>query len=108
MCDLGWFSFNIPVAVTELLEIVIGTAILMDKSKAPIFPRWMGWFSIFMGTANTFNNLCGFFKTGPFAWNCLFGWYIAAIAFFIWLVPMIFYMRQHAKTALDQGCTPID
>lgn len=98
LSDLGWFCFNIPVAVTEVLEIVIGIAILLDRSVRPIFPRWMGWFSILMGTANTFNNLCGFFKTGPFTWNGVLGWYLAAVAFFIWLVPMIYYMRVHAKS----------
>lgn len=103
LSDLGWFCFNIPVAVTEGLEIIVGVAMLLDRSPLPIFPRWMGWFSIFAGLSNNFNNMCGFFKVGPFAWNGAFGWYLAASMFFVWLVGMFVYMRRYAAGHNDAG-----
>jgi hypothetical protein len=86
--DLGWLLFIGVVCTAVLQAVAIGVAILQDARERPVFPRWAGYFNIWIGLLFTPGGLCVFFKHGPFAWNGLFSLYLPLAAFTVWMVAM--------------------
>jgi hypothetical protein len=79
--DIGWIPFiiNWPPAVCQAGAVAV--AILADRRPDPIYPRWLGYFLIWTCIAFTGSSLLPFFKSGPFAWNGLFSFWLAATFF---------------------------
>lgn len=82
--DLAWILYLMPVTPFMLQTLSIGCAILSDKSEHPIFSRWLGFFNLWIPLASIPGLMLTFFKTGPFAWNGIFAFYIPALTFFVW------------------------
>lgn len=86
--DFGWLTF-FGVASTGFVQLVIiGVVILQDTRTAPVFPRWAGYFNIWVGFSFSPGTVMIFFKDGPLAWNGIFIFWIPFTAFFAWLVVM--------------------
>ena len=86
--DLGWLII-IPAFPTFLAQFgAIAFGILQDKSPKPVFPRWAAYFNVWVGVLFVPGGFAYFFRTGPFAWNGLLAFWVAASAFFAWLVVM--------------------
>jgi hypothetical protein len=83
--DLAWLSFVGMYPPALLQNIVIGACVLSDRRKDPVFPRWIGFVNFWIAICYTVGALIPFFKTGPFAWNGLFGFWVAAVCFFGWI-----------------------
>lgn len=86
--DLGWISFLIGWVPFVTWYVITGVAILCDTSAKPIYPRWAGYLSLMMGTGQMSATFLVFFKTGPFAWDGIFSWWLPATWFFIWFAAM--------------------
>jgi hypothetical protein len=92
--DFGWICFLMTFAVFVAQDFVIGFAILGDKNEQPIFPRWLGYFNLWVGVTFIPGGLLTFFKTGPFAWNGLFVWWVPFVVFFTWYIVMFIMLRS--------------
>lgn len=92
--DVGWLLFitPFPLAMAQNLGIALGT--LLDKSSQPVFPRWVAYFNIWVALLFLPGGLAFFFKTGPFAWNGLLAFWVAASAFFVWVFVMTFVLLK--------------
>lgn len=100
--DMGWLTF-FGVASTGFVQLVIiGVAILQDTQPVPAFPRWVGYFNIWVGFAFFPGTVMIFFKSGPFAWDGIFIFWIPFTAFFLWLLIMPFALCR----AIDQETAP--
>lgn len=95
--DAAWILILMPFAPAFVQVMAIGLAILGDKARAPVFPRWAGFFNIWIGVLFLPGGLITFFKSGPFAWNGLFGFWIPVIAFFTWVFVMTTLMIRSIK-----------
>ena len=84
--DLGWMTFigTIPPALVQVLAIAF--CVLTCKQARPPLPRWYGYFCLWAGTGFMVGEAIAFFKTGPFAWNGLGAFWIAAGFFFGWIL----------------------
>lgn len=95
--DLAWIPFiiNGPPAIFQCISI--GIAILVDKREVPIYPRWVGYLNLWI--AFTFLPACLllFFKSGPFAWNGLLSFWLAATTFGSWFLIMAFMTIKAAQ-----------
>lgn len=86
--DLGWLMF-IGAYPPGLLQVLsIGICVLSDKRVAPIFPRWVGYANVWIAILFLPGALLPFFKTGPFTWTGVVGFWLVATAFFGWVVMM--------------------
>lgn len=87
--DFAWIMFIIiwPPAFMQCLSI--GIAILRDKSPVPVFPRWVAYLNFWVAVGFLPGSLLVFFKSGPFAWNGLFPWWIPATVFGLWFIVMV-------------------
>lgn len=96
--DLGWLIFIMPFppATVQCLSIALG--IFMDGGKTNVFPRWFAFMCLWSGLLYLPGGLVFFFKTGPFAWNGILAFYIAATAFFAWIVTLVTLLLKAIKS----------
>lgn len=111
--DLSWLVFVMVFPGYVLQLCCVAVASLMDKAAEPLWPRWVGYLNIWIAISGAGGGLAVFFKTGPFAWNGLIGFYIPIGAFTIWIAVMTYYMhtginRIFTKTATQQHLSKID
>jgi hypothetical protein len=91
--DIGWIYFLMTFTTFVVQDFAVGFAILGDKNEHPVFPRWLGYFNLWVGVTFMPAALLTYFKTGPFAWNGLFVWWIPLVVFFSWYATMFVYIR---------------
>jgi hypothetical protein len=85
-------------------DLAAGVAILSDKRKDPILPRWVGFLSLWVVVGFVPAAMCGFFKTGPFAWNGLFVWWIPIGIFSAWCIAMsLTLVKAINRQATEEG-----
>ncbi|MGQ0465090.1 MAG: hypothetical protein ACT4QG_07180 [Sporichthyaceae bacterium] len=81
MNDLGWFPFimNYPFAVAQ--DVLIAVAILSDRRLRRVYPRWVAYYLLYAAAGAVPAGFLTYFKTGPFAWDGLFSFWLAAFFF---------------------------
>ena len=93
-----------------LQALVTGVAIFSDKSPTPVFPRWVAWYSLFMAFGSLTGSLIPFVISGPFAWNGVMGFWVAAVVYFAWFAIMLsqFHLaNQRARNDIrSRGIAP--
>jgi hypothetical protein len=101
--DLAWLPF-LGIVSTAIVEgVAIGLAILKDPSPDPLIPRWAGWFNIWVVSLFAPAGLIVFFKHGPLAWNGIFSWWLALLAFFLWLTVFSIVLIRAIKRQAAQA-----
>ncbi|MGW3953030.1 hypothetical protein ACWEKM_19415 [Streptomyces sp. NPDC004752] len=88
---------------------VVGVAILADKRPTPLLPRWSAYLSFWMAFLFLPSMLLTFFKTGPgpFAWNGILSFWVAAGAFGAWFLAMTYLMVRAASRLDDDGAPAV-
>ena len=86
--DFGWISFLVAWVPFVTWFMTVGAAILCDTAADPVYPRWSGYLGLVMGLAQASASFLIYFKTGPFAWNGIFSWWLPAADFFAWFLLM--------------------
>lgn len=99
--DMTWIPFVGAWFTVVPQWTVTGLAILLDKHKPPVFPRWAAYVNFCILVLSLPSTGLYFLHTGPFAWNGLLSFWLAATAFFTWTVLMAYLMikaihQQHA------------
>lgn len=97
LADLALFMLVIPGFVGLVQWVVTGLIILRDVNEIPIFPRWTGYTNIWVGFLSLPGCVIPFFKTGPFAWNGIFTFWIPAIVFGLMLTILTWAMIRATK-----------
>lgn len=87
--DVAWL-FTIAYFVPVFFQFVsVGVAGLLANPDRRPWPRWVGFFSLWMATLALPASLIPFFKTGPFAWDGFLAFWVPLVAFFGWFCVMI-------------------
>jgi hypothetical protein len=89
--DLGFLQFMGGIPLFILMWFLMAYAVLwLSPKKDPILPRWFGYLNLWIGILYIPELLIYFFKTGPFAWDGLVGFWIPAILFTIYYLTIPF------------------
>jgi hypothetical protein len=92
--DLAWLAF-LGIACTAVLQgVVIGTLILRDKRPDPLFPRWGGYFNIWVVIMFVPAGCVVLFHDGPLAWNGVISWWLALVTYFAWMVGVTWMLLR--------------
>lgn len=94
--DLAWLLLFTGIMPFIAQNVVIGIAVLRDPNE--IFPRWIGFLNLWVALAFVPDVLAYFFKTGPFAWNGVFVFWLALTAYSVFLVAMAVACRKANAT----------
>ena len=88
MNDLGWVALEMvtPPAIVE--AFCIAFAILNDKRAKPFLPRWLAYFNFWVCLLFLPGLLVTMFLGGPFAWNGVLSFWVAAGAYGSWVILM--------------------
>jgi len=95
--DAAWLQLIGGLTVFLPICVAIALAALNDEREDPPFPRWSGFFNMWVFVLLLPGQLIFFFHTGPFAWNGLIAFWLAAVAFFGWFLVMFFLLRAYFK-----------
>jgi hypothetical protein len=88
MNDLGWISLEMVTPPAMIQFCCVAIAILRDKSGVPFMPRWVAFFSFWCAVLFVPGLFVAFFVNGPFAWNGILSFWVAAAAYGSWLLVM--------------------
>jgi hypothetical protein len=83
--DMGWIPFVGLTSTAVVMALALGCSMLGDHHENPVYPRWAGYFNVWVAFMFTPGTLCVFFKDGPFAYNGVLAWYLPVAVFSIWL-----------------------
>ncbi|PKI16188.1 hypothetical protein CXF71_11135 [Colwellia sp. 12G3] len=84
--DFAFLLIIWPGSIISMSYFALGFATISDNRAIPVFPRWFGFMNFWMGFMLYGGAILLFFKTGPFAWDGLFAFWIPAVAFFGWYI----------------------
>jgi hypothetical protein len=101
---MAWAGLWQPGA---LQAVVTAVAIFTDKSPVPVFPRWAAWYSLFMAFGSLTGSLIPFVVAGPFAWNGVIGFWVAAAVYFAWFAIMLSQFHVANRHSRNEIETPI-
>lgn len=96
--DMGWFVFLGLVPIYYPVVISVALASFIDKNAAPVFPRWVGYFSLSFVLISLPALFIWFFKSGPFAWDGLIALWIPLIELFLWYAIVTYFMTKALKS----------
>jgi hypothetical protein len=94
--DLASITFVALPWSAALQAVLLAIAILQDKHHPPVFPRWLGYLSVWAAISflpGAFNCLA---KTGVIAWNGVLAWWLGLTAFGIWICAVSFCLLRYA------------
>jgi len=105
--DVAWLQFVGGVTIFLALPIAVMLASFLDKRPYAVFPRWLGYYSLWVMLLVIPDQLVFFFHDGPFAWNGLFGLWIPAVSFGSWFF-VVFVVLRRAESVGRQRVVPMD
>lgn len=92
--DWGFLQFMGGIPMFLMIWVLLAYAILVtDSREDPVLPRWAGYANLWIAVLYLPELLVFFFKTGPFAWNGLIGFWIPAILFIAFFLVSPFVLR---------------
>lgn len=91
--DVSWFLLigGYPSALTQCFAIGI---CILGKGAGDVYPRWLGYANLWLGMTLLPGILIPFFKTGPFTWNGIVGFWVVFSGFFLWVMVMWVYTAK--------------
>jgi hypothetical protein len=105
--DLAWIPFIMVFSPVLVQMLAVAFAVLTaTPERADIYPRWVGYFSIWAALLLLPGSLIPFFKTGPFAWHGLFEFWLAAVVFFGWIAVMTIVTIRAIRQQEDDVSSP--
>ena len=106
--DLSWIFLVIPWTPFMVQNFAFAFAILSDSGPTPAFPRWLAYLNIWAPIIFTPAILLPFFKSGPFAWNGIFVFWIPATVFVIqFIANTILLLKAIKAEEAETNATPI-
>jgi len=96
--DVAWLLLFTGVTPFMIQNVAIGVAILRDRTE--VFPRWLAYLNFLVALSFVPDVMAYFFKTGPFAWNGVFVFWLALTTYSVFLFAMAIACRR-ANASLE-------
>jgi len=98
--DLGWLTFVGMWMFATFQCFAIAIAVFKDEHEQ-VFPRWLAYFNIWVGTLFVPGSLIYFFKSGAFSWAGAFCFWLPLSVFGIWFVVMVVMLLRATDRQLQ-------
>jgi hypothetical protein len=103
--DVSWFGFFVPY-LFFVQVIPIALAAFKDTDRR-VFPRWVGYFNLWVAVTGIPAIFMPFFKTGPIAWDGLLTFWVFFVIYGSW-VTIMFYVMFKATRSLEEEDQALD
>lgn len=104
--DWAWFGILFSWPPFAVFCALITLAVFTDRNQPPVFPRWVGYYNACEAVALCPFALIAFFKTGPFAWDGVIGFYLPTAGFCVWLLVMTVVLFRAIREAEASPASP--
>jgi hypothetical protein len=102
--DMAWMLFIAPVGAFVAMNLLLGLAIYFDDGPSPVFPRWVGHYTIATALAIAPAAAAAVFTSGPLAWNGALSFWLRNGAFALFVAVMFFVLRNVLhRQAVEEG-----
>lgn len=101
--DYTWFAWSSFIATYSIQYLCMAIAGFMDVRERPIWPRWAAYLNLWVAVTGVGGVLAVFFKTGPFAWNGIIGYWIPVIVFAVGMSITCALMHRRARYEARQA-----
>ena len=88
MNDIAWLFLITPIPPFLIQYMSLALATFKDKEQK-VLPRWYGYFTIWTTVLFLPGFIPYFIKTGPFAWNGFFAFWVPLTIFGVWILVTI-------------------
>jgi hypothetical protein len=104
--DLAWIVLVAPVGMVVSQFALLAVAVYFDTGPAPVFPRWVGHYSLATAIAMIPAAGAAVFQTGPLAWDGVLAFWLRNGAFAVFVIVMFFVLRRAVlNQAVEEGVT---
>ena len=101
--DYGWLVWTILIPTISMQWLCMAIASFVDSATLPVWPRWAGYTFIMVSITNAGGICAVFFKTGPFSWNGLIGWWLPTVTYALVMTMSMWLMHKHETRAPTQS-----
>ena len=101
MNDFAWLIFVMAYPEYWIQLFAIAIVFLWDKRPVPFVPRWACFYTMFVAFGGAGGSFAGFFKSGPWAWDGILGFWTPVILFLSWLIVMFPLFLQGVRRQAD-------
>jgi len=95
--DASYIMLILPWPPIMVQVFSMAAATFTDRRENPVFPRWFGYLNIWVGVLLVPANMIIFFKTGPFAWTGVIGFWMPAAVFGLWYFVVTYVLLKAIK-----------
>jgi len=106
LTDTGWLCIDLQYACTTLQMVAAALVGLADKSRVPLFPRWVCFLTIWCGISFFPASLTGVLTTGPFAWSGVLSFYFPYFCWLCWYTTASIYMIKEVRRRMQGLSVP--
>lgn len=99
--DFAWLSMVMPAPSGFIQPVITAIAILTDRHVPSVLPRWLGYLNIWVAILFLPGTLCGFFTTGPFAWNGLLAFWLPAVTLVVYQAATVYALLYKQQVPND-------
>ena len=92
--DLAWTTFVWTFSFPVVEYAAVGLAVLMDRSKLPLYPRWVGIAELILAVLFIPGAPTIWVMHGPFSWDGALAYWLVFAAFAVWVWLMFFCMLR--------------
>jgi hypothetical protein len=93
--DMGLLSFVGSLGCFIVQYTVFAIAIFLDERE--IFPKWLGYMSIWGVVTELLAIPIWIFRSGPYAWNGLISFYLGTLIFVVWEFCLVVCLYKAIK-----------
>ena len=101
--DLSWLIFVMAFPEYWLQLFAIAIVFLRDKREQPFLPRWACYFTVMIALTGMGGSLAAFFKTGPWAWDGILGFWVPVASYLLWLLVLFPLLLKGVNRHGNQG-----
>lgn len=95
--DFCWLVWTMLIPTYSLQFVCMAVAGFIDTRSRPTWPRWAAYLNIWVAITGAGGVLAVFFKTGPFSWNGVMGFWIPVILFVVGMTVTMVLLLQRAR-----------
>lgn len=100
--DMAWMVFVAPVGMIVAQNLCLALGVYLDARPRPVFPRWVGHFSLLTAAAMAPAAAAAAVRTGPLAWNGAISFWLRIGAYAAFLVVMFFVLRSAIRREAEE------
>ncbi|MCX5044292.1 hypothetical protein OG921_14060 [Aldersonia sp. NBC_00410] len=106
--DLAWIVFIAPIGMVVSQFLLLAVAVYFDDGPNPVFPRWVGHYSLVTALMMIPAAGAAVFQTGPLAWDGAISFWLRNGSYAVFVVVMFFVLRGAVRRqAIEEGVVEV-